>query len=262
MLPMADRTYRVREFAALAGVTVRALHHYDRLGLLRPKRSGSGYRVYNLSDLEVLEQIVALKFIGLPLNRIKKLLRRDRTEIVTALRAQRALLEEKKQLLERAIAAVGEAERTLQAGHDVGSETFKRIIEVIEMHNNDDTWNAKYESMVAAKLERLKAMSAETKAKLKEDWSALLRDIAGALDEDPGSPKAQQLADRWVQLLGAFSPNAAALDPEVLRRFGAAYRFSEAYREQAGASAWQPAERPETDKRLWDFITKALAVRA
>jgi DNA-binding transcriptional MerR regulator len=59
--------YRAREFADLAGVTVRALHHYDRLAVLRPKRTESGYRLYSLRDLERLEQIVALKFLGLPL---------------------------------------------------------------------------------------------------------------------------------------------------------------------------------------------------
>ena len=68
---MSDsRTYRTREFAELAGVTVRALHHYDRLGLLKPRRTPAGYRAYAARDLEALEQIVALKFIGIPLKDI------------------------------------------------------------------------------------------------------------------------------------------------------------------------------------------------
>src|SRR3954452_16584208 len=57
--------YRARAFAELAGVTVRTLHHYDRLGLLRAKRSSSGYRLYQADDLERLERIAALKFLGL-----------------------------------------------------------------------------------------------------------------------------------------------------------------------------------------------------
>ena len=58
-----DKTpiYRVQEFAEMAGLTVRALHHYDRLGLLKPGRSQAGYRLYCLEDLQRLEQIVALK---------------------------------------------------------------------------------------------------------------------------------------------------------------------------------------------------------
>lgn len=40
-----SKLYRVREFAELSGVTVRALHHYDRVGLLKPRRTDAGYRL-------------------------------------------------------------------------------------------------------------------------------------------------------------------------------------------------------------------------
>ena len=45
------RTYRTAAFAALAGVTPRALRHYDRLGLLKPRRTTAGYRIYTERDL-------------------------------------------------------------------------------------------------------------------------------------------------------------------------------------------------------------------
>ena len=68
-------SYRIGEFANLAGVTVRALHHYDRIGLLKPQRGTSGFRLYRMEDLERLEQIAALKFLGIPLQEIKLLLK-------------------------------------------------------------------------------------------------------------------------------------------------------------------------------------------
>ena len=70
------KTYRVHEFAALAGVTTKTLHHYDRIGLLTPNRTGAGYRVSGAADLVRLQQIVALKFIGLSLQRIRAVLDR------------------------------------------------------------------------------------------------------------------------------------------------------------------------------------------
>src|SRR5215472_5198018 len=88
-----DRQYKVREFAEFAGVTVRALHHYERLGLLKPKRTAAGYRVYGLGDLERLEQIVALRFLGLPLRQIKVLLDRDPLRLPDALQVQLTILE-------------------------------------------------------------------------------------------------------------------------------------------------------------------------
>lgn len=103
------RLYKVQEFAELAGVSVRALHHYDRLGLLRPRRSDTGYRLYRLCDLERLEQIVALKFLGIPLKQIGTLLDRGPLTLPDALRLQRRVLEEKRRLLDSAILAIGEA---------------------------------------------------------------------------------------------------------------------------------------------------------
>ena len=89
------KLYRVREFAELAGVTVRALHHYDRLGLLRPQKTDAGYRLYAEKDLERLEQIIALKFLGLPLKQMKVVLLDPKAlDLVDALRLQRAVLEE------------------------------------------------------------------------------------------------------------------------------------------------------------------------
>jgi DNA-binding transcriptional MerR regulator len=105
--------YRIHEFAALAGVTVRALRHYDRLGLLEPRRTESGYRVYTDADLERLEHIVALKFIGVPLRAIRTLLERGAPAIEDALRLQREALDGKRRQIDRAVAAIAAAERAM-----------------------------------------------------------------------------------------------------------------------------------------------------
>src|ERR1039458_10439771 len=78
--------------------------------LLRPKRTHNGYRAYGEQDLVRLEQIVALKFVGLPLRRIKALLDRDGLELSGALHMQRRVLEAKRGLLDQAIEAIRQAE--------------------------------------------------------------------------------------------------------------------------------------------------------
>src|SRR5437667_10506061 len=89
--------YQAHEFAGLAGVTIRTLHHYDRLGLLKPsRRTDAGYRLYRENDLVRLEQIIVLKFLaklGLPLKRIQELLDRKALELPRVLRLQRRALE-------------------------------------------------------------------------------------------------------------------------------------------------------------------------
>src|ERR1700730_4264977 len=95
--------YHSKEFAGLAGVIVRALHHYDRLGLLRPKqRSQAGYRLYSAQDFGLLEQIVVLKFLGIPLKQIRGLLQSE-SNLAGALERQQEVLAERRLQLERAI---------------------------------------------------------------------------------------------------------------------------------------------------------------
>jgi len=103
-----NQTYRPHQFAKRAGVTIRALHHYDRLGLLKPSgRTASGYRLYTDRYLVRLEQIVTLKFIGFPLSQIRELLNRKDLDVAAALRQQRQIIAEKRDHLDRAIGDPG-----------------------------------------------------------------------------------------------------------------------------------------------------------
>ena len=69
----SGRTYQVKEVVELAGVTVRALHHYDEIGLLVPKaRTAGGYRLYDDDDLLRLQQILIGRELGLSLEEIRR----------------------------------------------------------------------------------------------------------------------------------------------------------------------------------------------
>lgn len=125
--------YRAQEFAELAGVTVRALHHYDRIGLLKPQRNSSGYRLYSLAHLERLEQITALKFLGIPLKEIKALLESSPLTLVESLNLQRRALIEKRDLITRAIQTIEAAEKLVPSGQASDASVLRRIIEAIEM---------------------------------------------------------------------------------------------------------------------------------
>ena len=209
-----DTLYQVHEFAELAGVTVRALHHYDRLGLLKPsRRSATGYRLYGNRDLVRLEQIVVLKFLGLPLKQIRELLKND-TGLTQSLRRQRHVLSDKRRHLDSAIHAIETAERSLNPKQEPDWNLFKKIIKEIEMQN-DSEWTKKYYSAGAqAKVEeRKKLWSPELQERVSRQWSELFADIEAALNEDPASPKAQALAARWRELLAGFT----GADPEIQR---------------------------------------------
>lgn len=206
--------YRIQEFATLAGVTVRALHHYDRLGLLKPSgRSNAGYRLYRDCDFARLEQIVVLKFLGLPLKQIGRLLKRE-SPLRETLRRQQHVLAEKRHQLDIAIHAIAKAERSLTSGRQPEWDLFKDIVREIEMQNNTD-WSKKYYTEDAkAKIEERRTLwSPELQAQITKDWTALYADVEAAMGagEDPSGAKAQALATRWRTLVEGFTGG----DPDV-----------------------------------------------
>src|SRR2546421_10518113 len=68
-------SYPVGAVAELAGVTVRTLHHYDRIGLLSPRgRTAGGYRQYGEADLERLRQILFYRELGFSLEEVRAIL--------------------------------------------------------------------------------------------------------------------------------------------------------------------------------------------
>jgi DNA-binding transcriptional MerR regulator len=210
MVTGAAKLRRITEFARDAGVTVRALHLYDRLELLKPAAlTESGYRLYGEAELARLEQILALRFVGFSLAQIKELLGGSTAPPATALRMQREVIVRRKRRLESALAAIDEAERVLTGGDPADLwATLRNVIEVFEMQN-DWEWAKHYYSGEA--LERVEARQRETPQAVVEqgqrDWTALIADVEQAVARgvDPSSDEARALAQRWRALVLQFT---------------------------------------------------------
>jgi DNA-binding transcriptional MerR regulator len=247
-------TYRVRAFADLAGVTVRTLHHYDRLALLKPKRTPAGYRLYAAPDLERVEQIAALKFLGLPLKQIKSVLDRDSRSIGDVLRAQRRALEEKRRRLDRAIHAIADAERAITPGQPPDAALLRRIIEVIDMSDEQEDMRRYYSDDAWAALSRRREATTEKVRDLAMEgtrkWTALYQDVIASLDADPGGPVAQALVDRWKALIEEFTGGNQGIREGVGRAWQDRDNWSDTMKKHSESFA---------DPRVWEFIRKARA---
>ncbi len=100
-------SHTVGAVARIAGVTVRTLHHYDEIGLLRPgRRSETGYRRYDDADLARLERILFYRELGFGLDAIQAIMRDGDADTVVHLRRQHRLLLERIGRLQRMVAAV------------------------------------------------------------------------------------------------------------------------------------------------------------
>jgi DNA-binding transcriptional MerR regulator len=247
-----QKLFQARQFASLTGVTVRTLHHYDRLGLLKPSRyTRAGYRLYAESDFARLEQIVALKFIGFSLNDIREILSRDSIDLVTALQRQREAMTEKRRRLDLAISAIQRAEYVASVSREPGWELFAKIIEVINMQS-DMKWSHKYYSEEAQKEIELRAATIprEVIEQAQQDWAALIKEVESAVasGEDPASEASQALARRWSELIRGFTGGNSEVQAGLKRMY--------ADRENWPASM----PRPFSDE-VQNFISEAMKQR-
>jgi DNA-binding transcriptional MerR regulator len=199
---MDERRYRVGEFATLTGVSIRALHHYDQLGLLRPaEHSEAGYRLYSERDLLRLQQILTLRYLGFALKQIGQLLDRPNFDLVASLCVQQVALRQRigelqhieavlRELLRRRLASgQWEWELVAQASADVQASLQQKGDNVSEYYSAEQMKQA---------LEKVgEQVSAAEVQQTEEDWTALVRDVRASRQLDPSDPRAQALADRW-----------------------------------------------------------------
>src|SRR5688572_26308475 len=117
--------YTVKAVADIAGVSVRTLHHYDEIGLLKPAaHSAAGYRLYAERDLERLQQILFFKELGFDLREIKRVLSDPTFDRRRALTEHRALLLERQERLRRLIASVDRTLKAIKKGGDMNAQMF------------------------------------------------------------------------------------------------------------------------------------------
>lgn len=113
---------KVSEVAKLSGVTVRTLHYYDEIGLLKPSKvTEAGYRLYSDADLEVLQQILFFRELDFPLNDIREILSNPTYDKKIALQKHRQLLLQKRRHLDGLISLV---EKSLKGENDMSFQQF------------------------------------------------------------------------------------------------------------------------------------------
>lgn len=201
--------WQTKQFAELSKVTVRTLHHYDRIGLLKPKHyDRNGFRLYGETEFARLQRITTLKFIGFSLNQIREILAEKEFNLAETLALQRNILLVQRNRLNIALEAITRAESKFNKNGETDLESFNQIIEVINMEQNMD-WTKKYYTESAkAKIEERKSLwSPKLQERVTRDWNNLTKDIEAAIADgvSPHDERAQVLAARWNALIEEFT---------------------------------------------------------
>lgn len=188
--------------AALTGVSVRTLHHYDHIGLVVPSvRTPVGYRGYTDVDVERLHLVLVYRAAGLPLDEIRSLLDDSDADVVAHLQRQHALLREQADRLTETIKAVEELMTAHRRGIQLSAEEQVEIFgttafggeyaaEAEERWGDTDAWSQSQQ--------RASGFTKDDWIRIKEDGDRLLADLAEAKRAGvaPGSARANELAGR------------------------------------------------------------------
>lgn len=178
-------SYPVGRLAELAGVTVRTLHHYDRIGLLPPSdRSHAGYRHYDSRDLERLRQILYYRELGFGLDQIAKLVDQPGVDADSHLRNQHRLL---RQRVDRLTAMLGAIEHEMEARQMGVSLTPEEQFEIFGENWLGEDFEAETQERWGD-TEAYAQSQRRTATYTKDDWVAIkaesdanLRDFAAAM---------------------------------------------------------------------------------
>lgn len=241
-----EASYTVGSLAKLAGVTVRALHHYEDEGLLHPERSTSGYRRYGATDVERLQQILLLRSCGLSLGAIRDALADDRFDFRTALVDHLATLRARQKELETLVGTVEKTIASLEGRCTMTDEERFEGMKARAIAENEERYGAEVrqaygDAAMDAANERMAGMSQEEWGDAKALEAAILEQLTAAkATGDPTGEAARKLCAmhaRWLQMHwgeGAYSPAAHAA---LAEGYVADPRFTAYYDEAAGEGA-------------------------
>lgn len=239
---MKEGFYRIGELAERTGLTVRALHHYDRIGLLKPVRDRqSGHRWYGPRELARLQRILGLRQLGLPLARIAECLDRPDGALPRVLTAQVNHLRNRIREAERMLEILANCSMRLDRGDALDAEQLLTIIGMTTMYE-------KYfsEEQLNTLKKRRQALGEGAMAEAQREWPQLIAAMRREMDAgtDPADRRVQPLARKWKELVHLFSGGDTGIERSAARM----------YREEPGV-----ATAHNLDADLFAYAGKAMA---
>ena len=230
---------KVSDVARLAGVSIRTLHHYDEIGLVRPSaRSPAGYRLYAQSDLERLQQVLFFRELDFPLDEVKRIVADPDFDVGAALQMQRRLLTERAIRIKALIAAVDAAIDSNQKGIAMTNEERFEVFGDFDPSKYEDEakerWGAS--NTYRESVRRTKGYTRGDWVKIKGEADAIIKELAKLLEHGhpASSPEAMDLGERHRKHIEKwFYPCPHPMHRALGEMYVSDPRFSETFERQA-----------------------------
>lgn len=207
--------YLIGEFAEKTGVSIRTLHYYDEIGLLKAEKNPrSGHRQYSEQDAWTLHQIVAFKFLGYSLEQIAQFIDQSKFDhsLEKTLHAQKRAFLEKKEQINTVLRAIDRSMLLLKEEGEVDSEVMMSLIRNIQTEKEQRTWFETRTSKEAA--DRLFNKTEEEKLALDKEFIRLSREVKRLCGRPFDDPEVKQLVESHIQFALDF------IGEETMEAFG------------------------------------------
>ena len=225
--------YKVKEVADLVGVSVRTLHYYDKIGLLKPESvNSSGYRFYNKDDLERLQQILFFKELDFSLQEINDILNSPSFDREHALSAHRDMLLEKKMRLEKIIISVEKTIRSIKGEIEMDNKDMFNGFDITDIEKHKE----KYADEVKQKYGKTNAYEEsqrKTSKYTKNDWDIIIKSqneiyikLADLMDKGIENEEVQKVVGEWRQHI---NNNFYTCSAEIFRGLAQMYIYDERF---------------------------------
>jgi len=227
----------VKKFAALAGVSVRTLHLYDQIGLLKPSiRTEKKYRLYGTAEAIRLQQILFYKELEVPLKEIAEILDDPQFDILTALELHKKALQQRKDRLNTLLQTINKT---------IGHLKNRTMLSTEELYNGlpketAEAWRKEAKQKWGSSFERsenhLRNKTKQDFEHLKELASANLKKLLNLINVDPTSEKVQKEIAVHYDIIREFwgTTGAPEKQAEAYAGLGDLYVNDDRYTSQEG----------------------------
>jgi DNA-binding transcriptional MerR regulator len=229
------RELKVGEVARRTGVSVRALHYYEEIGLLRPERTAAGHRLFGRDEVARLQQIRSLAQLGFALDEVKGFLGKPDFSLDRVLELHIERLDEAMAAQQRLRARLEAVRRRLAAAEDVSIDQFLETIKETTMYEKH------YTPEQLAKLEGgRETLGSEGLDKAQSDWSELIAEVRVEMEKgtEPTAEAMRALARRWQALIDAFTQG----DPGITQSLANVWKHERPQLERQHGGAVPSAE--------------------
>jgi DNA-binding transcriptional MerR regulator len=225
-------SYTVRKLAKLAGVSVRTLHYYDEVGLLKPSFiKENGYRVYEEKELYTLQQILFFRELEFSLEQIKEIMNAPKFDPLKALREQKKLLRLRKERLNKLIETIDKTIISQRGGEDMTNDdlfnSFSR--EQIEEYKTEAKERWGQTKAYKQSIERMRSWTSDDYKRVAQEGQDITASIAKVSDFGIESPEVQTQVKRHFEYINEFYDCTAQMYRGLGRMYTEDPRFSAYY---------------------------------